>query len=63
MKYFNEKEIMDLIEAIEAQDTWETDEMRQLVEAAVKESDEQLDPSAYDDPDQLYEDCKKVFGF
>ena len=36
MKYFNEEEIRNLINAIEAQDSWDTDEMQSFVDAAVK---------------------------
>ena len=62
MKYFAKEEIMDLVTAIDQQDSWDTEEMQHLIEAAVKESDEQLNPDQYDDPDRLYEDCLKVFG-
>ena len=62
MKYFNEEEIRNLINAIEAQDSWDTDEMQSFVDAAVKESDGTLTPADYDDPDKLYAACKAVFG-
>lgn len=62
MKYFNEEEIMSLVKAIDKQDSWDTPEMEEFVQAAVKESDDELDPSAYGDPDSLYFDCLKVFG-
>ena len=62
MRYFDEKEIRDLINAIDAQDSFDTDEMAEFIKAAVKESDDELDPNEYDDPDRLYAACKAVFG-
>lgn len=62
MRYFNEDEIMGLVNAIDAQDNWDTDEMHEFIDAAVKESDGELNPAEYDDPDALYEACKEVFG-
>lgn len=62
MKYFNEEDIRNLISTIESQDTWDTDEMHAFVEAAVKESDGELNPADYDDPEKLYDACKASFG-
>lgn len=62
MQYFNENEIRNLINTIDTQDTWDTKEMQEFIEAAVKESDDTLNPADYDDPDRLYEACKAVFG-
>lgn len=62
MRYFNEDEIRVLVNAIDAQDNWDTDEMKEFIDAAVKESDRKLNPAECDDPDELYEACKGVFG-
>ena len=62
MRYFTKTEIMGLVNTIDAQDNWDTDEMHELVNAAVKESDGELNPADYDDPDKLYDACLEVFG-
>lgn len=62
LQYFNESEIRNLVNTIDTQDHWDTDEMYAFIEAAVKESDDTLNPDDYDDPDRLYEACKEVFG-
>jgi hypothetical protein len=61
-QYFNESEIRNLVNTIDTQDHWDTDEMQMFIDAAVKESDDTLNPADYDDPDRLYEACKEVFG-
>jgi len=46
----------ELMERIDAQDTWDTDEIKELIRRAAFVCDD-FDLADYDDPDDVYKDC------